>query len=139
MSRSPLLPVRHPNKDFFIADIFDALPVKNDRHTMEHPFFALSMKKDIRSIEYKRDGVNITLSPSAKYGLPTMMDKDILLYIGSLLMAEINQGRIPLKTVRFSAHDLLVTTNRLTDGRSYKRLKDSFERVTGCLITTDIK
>jgi plasmid replication initiation protein len=139
MVSNPLLPERHPNKDFFIADIFDALPVKNDRHTMEHPFFALSTKKDIRSIEYSRDGVSITLSPSAKYGLPTMMDKDILLYVGSLLMAEINQGRIPSKTVRFSAHDLMVTTNRETNGKAYRLLKNGFERLNGCSISTDIK
>jgi plasmid replication initiation protein len=138
MSQLSLLPDRHPNQDFFIADIFDALPVKNDRHTMEHPFFTLSTKPDIRVVEYSRDGVNIRLVPHHELGLPTMMDKDILLYVGSLLMGEINQGRIPPKTVRFSAHDLMVTTNRLTDGRSYKRLKDSFERTKGCNITTDI-
>ena len=139
MPRPALLPDRHPNKDFFIADIFDALPVKNDRHTMEHPFFTLSTQKDIRYVEYERDGVKITLSPSAKYGLPTMMDKDLLLYVGSLLMAEINNGRIPPKTVRFSAHDLMVTTNRPTDGKAYKHLKNAFERVKGCTITTDIE
>ena len=42
MSVPPLLPERHPNQDFFIPDIFDALPFKGDRHTMEHPFFTLS-------------------------------------------------------------------------------------------------
>ena len=85
---------------------------------MEHPFFTLSTQKDIRAIEYEKDGVKITLSPSAKYGLPTMMDKDVLLYVGSLLIAEINKGRIPPKTVRFSAHDMMVTTNRETNGTS---------------------
>jgi plasmid replication initiation protein len=139
MAQTSLLPVRHPNQDFFIADIFDALPVKNDRHTMEHPFFSLSTKKDIRSVEYERDGIRIKLSPSAEFGLPSMMDKDILLYVGSLLMAELNKGRIPPKKVRFSAHDLMVTTNRPTDGRAYELLKNAFERITGCLITTDIK
>ena len=134
-----LLPERHPNYDFFIADIFDALPVKNDRHTMEHPFFTLSTKPDIREVHYNRDGVSITLSPHNRLGLPTMMDKDILLYIGSLMMAEINRGGIPPKTVRFSAHDLMVTTNRPTDGHAYRLLKNSFERLHGCSITTDIK
>jgi plasmid replication initiation protein len=139
MSHPPLLPDRHPNKDFFIADIFDALPVKNDRHTMEHPFFTLSTKPDIRTVEYNRDGVRIRLNPHNEFGLPTMMDKDILLYVGSLLMAEINQGRIPPKTLRFSAHDLMITTNRPTDGHAYRLLKNALERLTGCLITTDIK
>lgn len=139
MRKSVLLPERHPTQDFFIADIFDALPVKNDRHTMEHPFFTLSTQKDIRPIEYNRDGVSICLSPSAKYGLPTMMDKDILLYCGSLVVAELNKGNIPPRTIRFSAHDLMVTTNRETNGKGYKLIKNAFERLAGCLITTNIE
>lgn len=139
MSQEPLLPVRHPNADFFIADIFDSVPVKSDRHTLEHPFFVLSTKPEVREVNYKRDGVSITLSPHHRLGLPTMMDKDILLYCGSLLMKEINEGRIPPKTIRFSAHDLMITTNRMTNGQAYAQLKNAFERLTGCLITTDIE
>jgi plasmid replication initiation protein len=138
MSNPVLLPERHPIKDFFIADIFDAIPVKNDRHTMEHPFFTLSTQKDIRAIEYQHGDVSITLSPSSKYGLPTMMDKDILLYCGSLVVAELNKGNLPPRTVRFSAHDLLVTTNRDTSGKAYELLKSAFERLAGCLVTTSI-
>ena len=103
MAKTPLLPLRHIEKDFFIADIFDSLPVKDDRHTMEHPFFTLSTKKDTRSISYEFNGVSIKLSPSAEFGLPTMMDKDILLYCGSQLMEQVNKGIMPSKTIRFSA------------------------------------
>jgi plasmid replication initiation protein len=106
---------------------------------MEHPFFALSTKPDVREVKYSKDGVSIALSPHHRLGLPTMMDKDILLYVGSLLMAEINKGHIPPKTMRFSAHDLMVTTNRMTNGQAYEQLKNAFERLTGCLITTDIE
>jgi plasmid replication initiation protein len=139
MKKTALLPERHPDRDFFITDIFDAIPVKDDIHTMEHPFFMLSTKKCTDSIEYHRNGVHICLSPSAKYGLPSMFDKDILLYCGSLVMAEINKGNIPPKTMRFSAHDLMVTTNRNTSGSTYALLKNAFERLAGCLITTNIK
>ena len=139
MTSNTLLPVRHPNADFFIADIFDSLPVKNDRHTMEHPFFTLSTKPDVRTLLYERDGVEISMSPHASLGLPTMKDKDILLYVGSLLMAEINEGRIPPKTVRFSALDLMITTNRHTNDVAYRQIKKAFERIKGCSITTNIK
>lgn len=136
-----LLPERHPQLDFFIADIFDSIPFKNDRHTMEHPFFTLSMKKDVRAIEYEYGNVNISLSPSAKHGLPTMMDKDILLYCGSLVVAEMNKhkGKYPPKTMRFSAHDLMVATNRESNGKGYQLLRKAFERLAGCLITTNIE
>ena len=136
-----LLPERHPTKDFFIADIFDALPVKDDRHTMEHPFFTLSTKPDVRTVRYQKNGVSIKLSPHFEYGLPTMMDKDILLFLGSLVMAELNKGgdNLPPRTVRFTAHDLLVTTNRDTSGPAYALLKKAFERLNGVSITTDIE
>lgn len=136
-----LLPERHKQQDFFIADIFDALPVKNDRHTMEHPFFALSTKPDIRTVHYHRNGIGIKLVPHGELGLPTMFDKDILLYCGSLVIAEMhkNPDIIPPKKLRFSCRDLLITTNRETNGKSYKLLKNAFERLKGVSITTDIK
>jgi plasmid replication initiation protein len=139
MSLPALLPERHPQRDFFIADIFDALPVKNDRHTMEHPFFTLSTQKDVRTMRYQKDNVSIVLSPSSEHGLPTMMDKDILLYCGSLVVAELNKGIVPPRKIRFSAHDLMVTTNRETNGKAYGLLKSAFERLKGVSITTNIK
>ena len=141
MTHTALLPERHYNRDFFIADIFDAIPVKNDRHSMEHPFFTLSTKKDLRVIEYQKNGVEITISPSHKYGLPTMFDKDILLYCGSLVIAEFNKNPtiLPPQILRFSCRDLLITTNRMTNGQAYAQLKNAFERLNGCTVTTNIK
>lgn len=137
--KNALLPERHPIKDFFIPDIFDAIPLKNDRHTMEHPFFTLSTKPDFRTIRYEKNGVSISLNPHYEHGLPNMMDKDILLYLGSLVMEEINKGNIPPRTLRFSAHDLMVTTNRETNGKAYNLLKKAFERLQGVSVTTNIK
>jgi hypothetical protein len=39
-ARPPLLPDRHPVRDFFIADVLD-WALKDDRHSMEHPMFSL--------------------------------------------------------------------------------------------------
>jgi plasmid replication initiation protein len=139
MEKPALLPERHPEKDFFIADIFDAIPLKNDIHTMEYPFFTLDQKPQKETLRHSKNGVNIKIVPHHDYGLPTINDKDILLYISSLIMAEINKGKIPPRTMRFSAHDLLVTTNRDTNGKNYILLKNAFERLTGCLIVTNIK
>lgn len=134
-----LLIEKHPTQDFFIADIFDNLPIKDDIASMEHPLFTLSTKKDIRTIRYEHNGNTVTISPSAEHGLPTIFDKDILLYCGSLLMAEVNEGRIPPRTLRISTHDLLVATNRATDGRSYSLFKKSLDRLTSVYIDTNIK
>lgn len=136
--KKALLPERHPTQNFFIADIFDNLPVKDDMASMEHPIFSLSTKPDLRELEYQNGDVMLSIIPSTR-GLPTIHDKDVLLYCASLLMAEINEGRMPPKTLRISSHDLLVATNRPTDGRSYSRLRDALMRLRGVTIKTNIK
>jgi len=133
-----LLPEKHPVRDFFIGDIFDNTPFKDDTASMEHPIFVLSKKKDVRDLEYKNGNASITIKPTSD-GLPTIFDKDVLLYCGSLLMQEVNQGRIPRKTLRISSHDLLVATNRATNDDGYKRLKKAFARLAGVRIQTNIK
>jgi plasmid replication initiation protein len=128
----------HPNQDFFIADIFDNTPFKDDMASMEHPIFVLSKNKDMRNLEYRRDNVSVTIKPTTD-GLPTIFDKDVLLYCISLLMQESNAGRVPPKTLRVSSHDLLVATNRQTNDGGYKRLKKALDRLTGVKIKTNIK
>lgn len=135
----PLLPVRHENRDFFVCDIFDALPYfKDDMASMEHPIFSLSTKPDMRALHYAYNGNTITIKPSYD-GLPTIHDKDILLYCASYLRAAISKGHMPNRTLRFAAFDLLVSTNRLTNGRSYERFKAALERLSGTRIQTNIK
>ena len=133
-----LLKENRPEHDFFMADVFDNTPVKDDMASMEHPIFVLSKKKDMRNLEYRNGDTSISIKPTTD-GLPTIFDKDILLYCGSLLMAEINAGRIPPRTLRVSTHDLLVSTNRLTNGDAYKRLRQSLERLQGVSIQTNIR
>lgn len=134
----PLKPDIHPIRDFFIADIFDGASFKDDLATMEHPLFVLSKNKDMRCLEYRNNDTTITVAPSI-YGLPTIFDKDVMLYCGSLLMGEINKGKIPPRTLRVSCRDLLAATNRRTDGRSYERLKNALDRLKGVSIKTNIK
>ena len=133
-----LLKEQHPNQDFFVADIFDNLPFKDDMASMEHPIFVLSKKKDVRNLVYHNGNITISIKPTTD-GLPTIFDKDILLYCASLLMQEVNAGRTPPKKIRISCHDLLVATNRPTDGHGYKNLKAALDRLSGVRIKTNIK
>lgn len=132
------LPDRHPNRDFFIADLVE-WTVKDDRHSMEHPMFSLSKKPDFKIRRYEHNGNTIVIAPGA-YGLATIWDKDILIYAVSQLIAAINAGRTDLSpTVRVTAYDLLVSTNRYTGGGDYDQLQKAFERLSGTRITTDIR
>jgi plasmid replication initiation protein len=133
-----LLPNRHPVRDFFIADIVD-WALKDDQHTMEHPFFCLSKTPDHRIRHYEHNGNTVTIKPGAD-GLANIWDKDILIYAISQLVQGINQGRNDVgHTLHVTAYDLLVATNRYTGGKNYDQLADAFRRLTGTRIETDIK
>lgn len=135
----PLLPVRHPNRDFFACDIFDALPYfKDDMASMEHPVFSLSTRPTMRVLHYEHNGNTVTIKPGY-IGLPTIHDKDILLYCASYLRAAIADGYTPSQVVRFTAYDFMVSTNRRTDGDSYNRFKSALDRLQGIVINTNIK
>lgn len=131
-----LAPNRHPTRDFFVCDIFSALP-KDDMASMEHPMFSLSTRPDKRILSYEHNGTEITVVPSVK-GLATLHDKDILIYCISQLMAALNAGCEISRKLTLKAHDLLVATNRETSGDGYKRLRDAFERLVGTRITTNM-
>src|SRR6266851_2528555 len=131
------LPDRHPNRDFFVADILD-WALKDDRHSMEHPMFSLSKKPDHRVRHYERNGFHVTVKPGAD-GMATIWDKDILIYAISQLVEALNQSRPISRTVRLTAYDLLVVTNRGTGGRAYDLLAAAFERLKGTVIQTDIR
>lgn len=131
-----LLPERYPQIDFFLCDIFDAIP-KDDLATMEHPVFSLSTRPDRRILSYEHNGARIEVTPSVK-GLATIHDKDILIFCISQLMAALNMGRAVSRTLTLRAHDLLVATNRETSGDSYRRLTEAFERLAGTRIKTNI-
>ena len=123
-------------RDFFVCDIFGA-SLKDDLATMEHPVFSLATRPDRKIRHYAHNGVEITVTPSVR-GRATIHDKDILIYCISQLMAALNAGRAVGRTLQLTAHDLLVATNRDTGGDSYARLRESFERLAGTRITTNI-
>ncbi|PRD20854.1 UNVERIFIED_CONTAM: replication protein [Trichonephila clavipes] len=136
--RSPLLPDRMQQRDFFVCDIFDAAP-KGDMASMEHPVFSISTKPD-RNVRRYENGKNfVEVTPSVK-GLATVHDRDILIFCISQVMAAINDGREPdiRPTLRFKAYDLLNATNRGTDGRGYEQLRAALERLFGTRITTNV-
>lgn len=132
-----LLPQRHPNRDFFIADILDAMP-KSDMASLEHPIFSLSKKPDTTERHYEHNGNTLDVIPSTR-GLATIWDKDILIFCVSQLVAGINLNREPSQTVRVTAYELLSATNRHTGGKNYKQLEEALTRLRGTTLVTNVK
>ncbi len=132
-----LLPDRHPVRDFFVLDILDVAP-RSDMASMEHPFFSLTSKPDLRELVYEHDGHKLEILPSSR-GLPTVFDKDILIYCISKLMHKKNNGEPIGPKVRLTTHDLLVATNRPTNNLGYERLEYALDRMAGTVIKTTIE
>lgn len=136
-TRSPLLPERHSQPDFFIADIFDATP-KGDQASMEHPLFTLATKPDMQTMNYRHGDIFVKVGPSP-IGRATVHDRDILIYCISQCMARMNEGRRVEKRMRFNPHDMMIVTNRDTSGRGYDGFKNALKRLQGTQIETNIR
>lgn len=132
-----LLPDRHPQQDFFVLDIADVVS-KDDTASMAHPLFSLATKPDMRHLIYQSGENRLEIIPST-LGLPTIKDKDVLIFCISQLMHKKNRGEKIGKTVRFSARELMMATNRSTDGREYKRVERAFQRLQGTQFKTTIR
>lgn len=125
-----------PLGDFFICD-FLGPPPKDDMASMEHPLFTLATRPDRRILRYAHGLAEIEVTPSVK-GLPTVHDKDVLIFCVSQLMAAVNAGRTTSAVLHLKAHDLLLATNRETSGDGYRRLREALERLSGTRIVTNV-
>jgi plasmid replication initiation protein len=135
------LPVHHPNRDFFLCDLFD-YAMKDDGVSMEAPIFTLATKPDtsVWHWESKDKSRSVTVTPSV-LGRATQHDKDLLIYVVSQMTEALNRGRLDAshRTVRFRVYDYLVSTNKRVGGNEYKRLQEALERLRGTSIKTNIK
>ena len=131
-----LLPDRHPQHDFFICDVADAV-LKDLIPKMEHPFYALSKKPDTAIRRYQHGDKWLEVIPSAK-GQATIYDKDILIYVVSQVMEKLNRSETVSRRIRFNPRDLLIFVNRGTGGKDYDAFCEALERLMGTVIKTNI-
>lgn len=112
---------------------------KDEMNLVEFPICRLSPTKEqsIEIVHEVRDRntrklVQRTLfiSGSAKYGLPRPIDEQVLLGLSSLT----HQNGASMRRVAFSQYQLLQTIGWSTDGRSYRRLAESFDRLTSVFL-----
>lgn len=131
----------NPQFDLFLPTIVD-LRFRDQKDTMERPFFSLSKSKRMKPIQYvnENDGIFVTVQPHQDYGMATIWDADILIWAASVLCDMKNRGinDIP-RELKFQPHDLLKAIGRSTGGRDYAQLRDSLERLKTTVVTTNIR
>lgn len=124
--------------DLFALDSPLLTEVRGERSLMAFPFFALSKGRWTKPLSYKTDTVSIEIVATSK-GIATIYDKEVLLYIASLMVAKLDAGRQVSQDFYFTAHDLFRVTGVNGSARSYARLSDALERLQGTQIKTDIE
>lgn len=112
--------------------------IRGERSLAAFPFFALSKNRWMKPLTYNHDRVMIEVRPSAS-GVATIYDKEIVLYIASLMAAKIEAGEAVQQDFVFTAHDLFSVTGSNHSARSYSRLSEALERLQGTQIKTNIE
>lgn len=136
--RTPTKPPARPQGDLFRLDSPLTAEIRGERSLMAFPFFALAKNAWMKPLTYQANAISIEVRPSAS-GVATIYDKEIVLYIASLMLAKIEVGETVTQDFVFTAHDLFTVTGANHSARSYGRLSEALERLQGTQIKTNIE
>ena len=131
-------PPKIGQRDLFQLDSPLTGEIRGERSLMAFPFFALSKNAWMKPLAYEHGPVSIEVRPSAN-GVATIYDKEIVLYIASLMVTKLEAGEDIAQDFVFTAHDLFSVTGANHSARSYARLSEALERLQGTQIKTNIE
>jgi len=137
MARRPP-PSADRQPDLFAASFAD-IPVRDQRDTMERPFFSLAKKPRLNPIEYQVGSVWVEVSANSKFGMATIWDADILIWASTQITEALDRKLTPSRTIRFHPYNLLRSIRRTTGGADYARLRAALERLTHTAVRTNIR
>jgi plasmid replication initiation protein len=134
---------RHPPKgdqqpDLFAANFAD-IPIRDQRDTMERPFFSLSKNPRFAPIEYHVGDVWVEVSANPKFGIATIWDADILIWAATQVTEALDRGMTASRVIHFHPHNLLKSIRRPTGGEHYLRLRAALDRLTHTAVRTNIR
>ena len=128
--------------DMFVPYLTD-LPLRDQRETMERPFFSLAKRKRMKPIDYKSpDGsVWVKVDPHQTFGMATIWDADILIWACSQIAEHMRarKNELPPRTINFMPYQLLQAIRRDTGGDQYRRLREAMDRLAHTAIKTNIR
>lgn len=113
--------------------------IHGDRSVMDFPFFALEKKPQMGVIEHKIGNVSITIR-AGEGGIATMYDKEVILYVASIIFEQKRRGQALSQEITFTAHDFFRATGTPNPGkRDYVRFTDAMSRLQGTQVQTNLK
>ena len=127
--------------DLFVPMLSD-LQLRDQRDTMERPFFSLAKRKRLTPINYvSPDGsVIINVRPHQHYGMATIWDADILIWAASTLndMKRRSINDIP-RRLQARPYELLKSIGRDTGGENARQLHEAALRLRNTSIETNLR
>jgi plasmid replication initiation protein len=127
--------------ELFVAPQLDVVSLRDDIDIMSLPFFSIEKTPRKEPIEFERTTGDrrqyIRVSPG-EFGLATIWDNDIILYLRTQIIEALNRDREVSKKISFHIHDCLVATGRRTGGREYELFKEALTRLKTTTVLTNI-
>jgi plasmid replication initiation protein len=124
--------------DLFAASFAD-IPVRDQRDTMERPFFSLAKKPRLTPIQYQVGNTWVEVSANPQFGMATIWDADILIWASTQITEALDSGLKPSRTIQFHPYNLLRSIRRSGGGADYQRLRAALERLTHTAVRTNIR
>ncbi len=124
--------------DLFTANFAD-IPIRDQRDTMERPFFSLSKKPRLTPIEYRVGDVWVEVTANPKFGMASIWDADILIWAATQITEALDRHQAPSRVIRFHPYNLLRAVRRPVGGDHYQRLREALDRLTHTAVRTNIR
>jgi plasmid replication initiation protein len=131
-----------------MAELFEQLPllldspltgkVKNDRNLMVYNSFSLSRERQLNLPIYDDGQVRIEVK-GTDLGVANIWDKEVLIYLASIIQDKLNRNESTSETVTFTANDFFRITSTSAGGSAYDRLEESLKRLRSTTIFTNIE
>ena len=139
----PIMAKRLPSQGDLQPDLFTAnfadIPIRDQRDTMERPFFSLSKKPRLTPIDYHVGDIWVEVTTNPKFGMATIWDADILIWAATQVTEAIDRGLPPNRIIKFHPYHLLRAVRRPVGGDHYRRLREALDRLTHTAVRTNIR
>jgi plasmid replication initiation protein len=125
-------------KDLFNA-IYADIPIRDQRDTMERPFFSLAKSPRKTPIQYAVNGTVVKVYAVKEFGIATIWDADILIWAATQVTEVLDRGGEAGPKLQFHPHNLLRGIRRNTGGDQYRKLQAAMRRLASTYVETNIR
>jgi len=131
--------IRTGQLDLFISSAFDVAP-KEHQDLMARNWFSLAKKKRTAPIEHRFGDNWVKITGDKKYGIATIWDNDIIIFVIAQYMDAVNNGIDVGRRFQFTGYEYFQFIGKKKfGGKGYADLWKSLERLHHTFVETNIR